>query len=152
LKEFVEFWAPQRDVKRIWFSLYTPQKDEDSPERLLPEDRRRVVAELLDLHRRHPKLSDVGPRLLAGFLRPPSDPSECIFAQTTTCLSADLERPITPCQFGGNPDCRQCGCMASAGLEAVGSYRLPGGLKVGSVYWLSRRVGQQVQRLRTAVS
>ena len=28
---------------------------------------------------------------------------------------------ITPCQFGGTPDCAECGCMASAGLEAVGA-------------------------------
>src|SRR4029453_12877142 len=30
LRQFVEFWEPQPDVKRFWFSLYTPQKGEDS--------------------------------------------------------------------------------------------------------------------------
>jgi MoaA/NifB/PqqE/SkfB family radical SAM enzyme len=148
LEKFVEFWAPQPDVKRIWFSLYTPQRGEDSPERLRPADRARVVATLTELYRRHPKLSDMRPQLLAGYLHPPADPSGCIFAQTTACLSADLARAITPCQFGGDPDCSQCGCMASAGLEAVGRHRLPGGLKVGSIYWLSRRVGQTVGEIR----
>ena len=148
LREFVEFWAAQPDVKRIWFSLYTPQRGEDSPERLLRADRERVVAELTMLNREHPKLADVGPKLLRGYLDPPTDPSACIFAQTTECLSADLERTITPCQFGGDPDCSQCGCMASAGLEAVGNHRLPGGVKVGSIYWLSQRVGRTVESIR----
>jgi len=148
LDKFVEFWAAQPDVKRIWFSLYTPQRGEDSPERLRPADRARVVAALTDLWRRHPKLSDVRPQLLASYLDPPTDPSDCIFAQTTACLSADLKRAITPCQFGGDPDCSQCGCMASAGLEAIGRHRFPGGLKVGSIYWLSRRVGQTVSEIR----
>ena len=32
--EFTKFWAAIPDVKRIWFSLYTPQKGEQSTERL----------------------------------------------------------------------------------------------------------------------
>ena len=148
LEKFVDFWAPQPDVKRIWFSLYTPQRGEDSPERLLWADRERVVTALTSLHQRHPKLRDMRPAVLQGYLQPPADPSACIFAQTTECLSADLQRTITPCQFGGDPDCSQCGCMASAGLEAVGRHRLPGGLKVGSIYWLSRRVGTTVDQIR----
>jgi MoaA/NifB/PqqE/SkfB family radical SAM enzyme len=148
LEKFVEFWVAQPDVKRIWFSLYTPQRGEDSPERLRPVDRARVVTTLTELYRQHPKLHDMRPALLSSYLQPPADPSDCIFAQTTACLSADLKRDITPCQFGGDPDCSQCGCMASAGLEAIGRHRLPGGLKVGSIYWLSRRVGQTVGEIR----
>src|SRR5215467_6239551 len=41
LTEFTKFWAPIPDVKRIWFSLYTPQKGESSAEMLRREDRRR---------------------------------------------------------------------------------------------------------------
>ena len=148
LTEFTRFWAGQPDVKRIWFSLYTPQQGEQSDERLLPEDRRRVVAELMDLHRREAKLQDMRPSVLAGYLSPPSSPDDCIFAQTTACLSSDFKRPITPCQFGGHPDCSQCGCMASAGLEAVGRYRLPVGVSAGALFWGSRRVGAGIARLR----
>jgi len=146
--EFTEFWNAQPDVKTIWFSLYTPQRGEDSPERLLPEDRARVVAEIDGLRNRFEKLRDMRTSVLEGYLRPPSDPSNCIFAQTTACLSADLKTKITPCQFGGNPDCSQCGCMASAALDAVGRYKLPGGLRAGHVYWASRKVGRGVRRLR----
>jgi len=90
----------------------------------------------------------MGPALLQGYLNPPSAPGECIFAQTTACVSADLKTPITPCQFGGKPDCRQCGCMASAGLAAIGRHNVALGLKAGQIYWMSQRVGKQMRRLR----
>jgi MoaA/NifB/PqqE/SkfB family radical SAM enzyme len=152
LTEFTNFWAAQPDVKRIWFSLYTPQKGEESAERLRPEDRRRVVAEIAELHEREPKLSHMKPEILDGYLAPPAKPDECIFAQTTACVSSDLKRPITPCQFGGDPDCTQCGCMASAGLEALGRYKLPGGVRPSALFWMSRRVGARVARLRGRAS
>ena len=147
--EFVDFWEKQPDVNRIWFSLYTPQIGEESAERLLPEDRARVVKEISDLHTRVPKLRDMRPSVVEGYLKPPTDPKDCIFAQTTACFSADLNKRITPCQFGGNPDCSQCGCMASAGLEAVGRYKVPGGLlTAGQVYWASVKFGKQIGKLR----
>ena len=42
-------------------------------------------------------------------------PTSASSRRTTHCVSSDLQRRITPCQFGGNPDCAQCGCIASAG-------------------------------------
>ena len=150
--EFAEFWNAQPDVNRIWFSLYTPQKGEDSPEMLRPDDRARVVEELGGLWSRLPKLFDMRPSVLQAYLKPPADPSECIFAQTTACYSSDLKKRILPCQFGGNPDCSQCGCMASAGLDAVGRYKLAAGLRAGHVYWASRVVGRGVRRLRGAAA
>jgi organic radical activating enzyme len=49
LTKFTEFWAPVADVRRIWFSLYTPQKGEQSAEILTPHDRARVVGEIAEL-------------------------------------------------------------------------------------------------------
>ncbi len=146
--EFAEFWNANPDTKNIWFSLYTPQKGEDSPEMLTPDDRRRVVSEIADLYGRLPKLGDMRKGLLEGYLAPPSDPESCIFARTTTCLSSDLEKRITPCQFGGDPDCSQCGCMASAALDAVGRYTLPVGVRAGQLFWMSLKVGDGMRRLR----
>jgi hypothetical protein len=59
---------------------------------------------------------------------------------------------ITPCQFGGNPDCGSCGCIASAGLKAVGRHTLPGGIQVGSIFDASFKVGSVVRGLRERVS
>jgi hypothetical protein len=87
--------------------------------------------------------------MLNVYAAPPESPQNCIFARTTDCFSSDLERKITPCQFGGNPDCSNCGCIASAGLEAIGRHRLSGGIPVGRIFYASLKVGQTVERLRT---
>jgi hypothetical protein len=87
-------------------------------------------------------------QLLDAYLEPPSSPDECIFARTTECISADLRTQITPCQFGGRPDCSSCGCMASAGLAAVGRHRLGGVMPIDALFNGSLKIGQQVNRLR----
>jgi MoaA/NifB/PqqE/SkfB family radical SAM enzyme len=150
LTEFTEFWAALPDVKRIWFSLYTPQKGEQSPEMLTPDDRRRVVGEITELHAKHPKLEDMKPVVVAGYLHPPQTPEDCIFAKTTMCVSSDLEKRITPCQFGGDPDCTQCGCMASVGLDAVGRYKLGKVVPLKVIFDGSIRIGDGMRRFRGA--
>jgi MoaA/NifB/PqqE/SkfB family radical SAM enzyme len=147
IDEFVGLWSANPNVRYVWVSLYTPQVGEVAPEILRPEDRARVVAELRAIAPRYPKLL-ARDGLLNVYAHPPSSPDECVFARTTACLSADLKREITPCQFGGEPDCSQCGCVASAGLAAVGRHRLPGGLRVGKVFELSERVGKTMRQLR----
>ena len=73
---------------------------------------------------------------------PPKSPKECIFARTTETISADLKRRVTPCQFGGDPDCERCGCIASMGLAAVGHYRVLGPLTAGRIFMASDRLGK----------
>lgn len=140
LEEFMEFWSARPEVERVWMSLYTPQRGEISSERLTATDRKRVAADLVVLRRRFPKL-DMAESLIASYVDPPKSPDECVFAQTTATVSADLTTRITPCQFGGNPDCSQCGCIASAGLHAIAKHRLPGGMHVGTLFRTSRRIG-----------
>jgi sulfatase maturation enzyme AslB (radical SAM superfamily) len=145
---FTQFWAANPDVKRIWFSLYTPQMGEESPERLRPEDRRLLVDEITSLHAKEPKLHDMIPAVVRGYLQPPANPEACIFSKTTACLSADLKQPITPCQYGGNPDCSQCGCMASVGLQALGDYRLGGLVPLNAIFKGSLSIGAGVRTVR----
>jgi MoaA/NifB/PqqE/SkfB family radical SAM enzyme len=149
LEEFLRIWQANPDTRLVWVSLYTPQKGELSAERLTAADRARVIADLRRLRPRFPKLQ-LPDALLAVYAKPPKTPDECIFAQTTECFSADLDRRITPCQFGGNPDCNNCGCMASAGLEAIGRHRLGGGIPVGRIFYASTRIGRTVARLRSS--
>ena len=66
-----------------------------SDERLLPADRERVVADLIALRKKYPKLQ-MPKGLIEVYATPPDSPDECIFAQTTTCVSADLKTQITP--------------------------------------------------------
>jgi MoaA/NifB/PqqE/SkfB family radical SAM enzyme len=149
VEEFLRTWQDNPDTRLIWISLYTPQKGELSAERLTAEDRRRVIADLRRLRPQFSKLQ-MFDGMLDVYAAPPSSPEECIFAQTTECFSADLERRITPCQFGGNPDCSNCGCLASAGLEAIGRHRLAGGIPVGRIFYASLRIGKAVERFRSA--
>jgi hypothetical protein len=142
LREFAEFWSKRLEVRRIWFSLYTPQEGEQSAERLTPQDRASVIEELSHLRLSFP-LMELGDRVLAGFRHPPESPQQCLFAQATACLSADLATRISPCQFGGRPVCRECGCVASAGLASFSSYRVAGLVQIGELFSLSRRLGEQ---------
>jgi hypothetical protein len=148
LHEFLEFWSAQKATKQIWMSIFTPQIGETSYEILPQENRRRVIRELLELREAFPKLA-MAKSLIEAYANPPSDPDHCIFARTTATVTADLKTRITPCQFGGTPDCSQCGCMASAGLAAVGEYRLPWiGIRAGSIYNASLSIGELAARVR----
>ena len=147
IEEFLTFWSAVPEIEKIWYSLYTPQIGEVSEERLRPADRQRVVADLMALRMRFAKLA-MPKGLIEAYVEPPMTPEECIFARTTTTLSADLTTKITPCQYGGSPDCAQCGCMASAGLAAVARHRLFGFVPVGAIFEGSLKVGARMRRLR----
>ena len=147
LREFLSFWSSRSEVRKIWFSLFTPQVGEVVEEILSPQERAATLNELLDLRSLFPKLY-LPSEVVAGYRSPPASPSECIFARTTLSITADLRNRITPCQFGGNPDCSQCGCMASAGLKAIGDHRALGVLPVKGIYKMSGGVGNAVKAVR----
>src|SRR5262249_20861463 len=46
LEEFGRFWSARPEVDKIWYSIYTPQADDESQERLRPEDREPLFEEL----------------------------------------------------------------------------------------------------------
>lgn len=147
LEEFVKYWSANDAVSQLWISLYTPQVGELSAERLAAADRARVVEDLLRLRRIYPKLR-MPKGMIESYVAPPHSPQECVFALTTACVSADLKTRITPCQFGGNPDCANCGCIASAALAAVARHRLPGGIRVGAIFERSFDIGERVNAVR----
>ncbi len=148
LHEFVEFWSARPGIVKIWMSIFTPQIGETSVEILPPAVRRAVIDELSVLRSRFAKL-ELPERLLDVYRRPPPAPAHCTFARTTFSITADLHRRILPCQFGGNPDCSQCGCLASAGLDAIARHRLPLGIQVRSIYEISDRLGRFMAAVRT---
>ena len=141
LEEFLEFWTPRPEIRKVWFSLFTPQIGDQLPEMLTAEERRQAIADMLALRRRFPKL-DMPEKLVRQFSAPPHNPGECVFALTTQAISADLKTKILPCQFGGNPDCASCGCIASMGLAAVAAHKLGGIIPVGAIFKASVKIGQ----------
>ena len=147
LGEFLEFWTARPEVKKVWFSLFTPQVGDEMPEILSPEERQRAITDMMQLRKQYPKL-DMGETLIRQFASPPHSPQDCVFALTTQTLSADLETKITPCQFGGNPDCTSCGCIASMYLSAVAAHKLGGILPVRSLFRASIKIGQSRAKYR----
>ena len=147
LAEFLQFWTPRPEIKKVWFSLFTPQVGDRMPEILAPEERARAITEMTELRKQFPKL-DMPAAVIRQFASPPQSPQDCVFALTTQTLSADLETKITPCQFGGNPDCTSCGCIASMGLASVAAHKLGGILSVGTIFKASVKIGQTGARYR----
>jgi len=125
LKEFLEYWTPRAEIRKVWFSLFTLQVGDRLPEMLQPEERLQAIADMLALRKEFPKL-DMPEGMIRQFASPPHSPKDCVFALTTQILSADLKTKVVPCQFGGNPDCGSCGCVASMGLAAVAAHKLGG--------------------------
>lgn len=141
LREFLEFWTPRAEIHKVWFSIFTPQVGDRMPEILSPAQRAQVIAELMELRRNFPKL-DMPVGMIRQFANPPQNPAECVFSLTTQTLSADLKTKVTPCQYGGNPDCGQCGCVASMALAAVAAHKLGGIVPVGAIFKASIKIGQ----------
>jgi MoaA/NifB/PqqE/SkfB family radical SAM enzyme len=147
LQEFLKFWTPRPEIKKVWFSLFTPQVGDQLPEILTKEERFRVIEEMTQLRKQFAKL-DMPQAVIRQFATPPQNPDECVFALTTQTLSADLQTKITPCQFGGNPDCAACGCFASMGLASIAAHKLGGVLPVGAIFKASIAIGQWRSRSR----
>jgi MoaA/NifB/PqqE/SkfB family radical SAM enzyme len=147
IEEYISFWNARPEIVRIWISLYTPQKDEHSPEMLSPAERERVAAELPALRARYPKLL-ANRGISQAISVPPTSPEECMFARMSTNYSADLATRVEPCIFGGNPDCSQCGCAISSGLHWLKDVRLGGMIKIENIAKASIVVGSFVGGLR----
>lgn len=145
LTDFCRFWSGRSEVRKIWFSLFTPQKATESEERLSLAERHRVIDEIANVRLLYPKVY-APETILKSYLKPPLSPDECIFAQATTCVAADLETGIMPCQIGGQPACTECGCIASVGLAAIGRLRLAGLVPVSRIFRLTQRVGERLRR------
>lgn len=146
VEEYLAFWSARREVVRIWISLYSPQQGEQSDEMLTAAERHAVVEELKALHPRYPKLL-MNAGIGRAFEKPPSLPSECLFARMSTNYSADLKTRVEPCIFGGAPDCSQCGCAISSGLHWLKTVRA-GPTKIETLVNWSVGVGGIVGRLR----
>jgi MoaA/NifB/PqqE/SkfB family radical SAM enzyme len=151
LDEFLAFWTNRPEVNKVWFSIFTPQRGATDKEILTTSQRASVIATLRQLRLKYPTL-DMPEALIREIASPPGNPDECIFARTTETISADLRTRITPCQFGGNPDCERCGCIASMALAAVGHHRVVGRLTAGHLFMASDRLGKRWRKFRQTFS
>lgn len=147
IEDYVAFWSARPEVVRLWVSLYSPQRDEQSPEMLTAADREAATLRLLDTRSRHPKLL-MNRGIAEAFRVPPASPEKCMFARMSTNYSADLSTRVEPCIFGGDPDCSQCGCAISSGLHWLKEVRLARVIRVENIANGSARIGSILGRLR----
>jgi MoaA/NifB/PqqE/SkfB family radical SAM enzyme len=147
LEEYARFWNARPEVCHIWVSIYSPQRGEQSAEQLSAEQRARVARELPRLRALYPKL--LTPRGYAqALLHPPTSPEKCTFSRLSKNYSADLKTHVEPCVFGGDPDCSQCGCSASAAAHFVSEIKVAGPLKARHLLHGSMRIGSAMARLQ----
>ncbi len=144
---YVSFWHARPEVDHIWVSLYSPQMNEESRERLTPEDREFIAQTLPQLRKKYPKLL-VPEGMARAFVRPPTSPNDCLFSKMSVNYSADFETHVEPCVFGGNPDCSQCGCSISSALHWIRDVKIAGPVKVGHLVGSTLKVGSVVNQLR----
>jgi MoaA/NifB/PqqE/SkfB family radical SAM enzyme len=147
LEEYVAFWQARPEVDHIWVSLYSPQVNEKSRERLRPEDREFIARTLPPLRRRYAKLL-VPEGMARAFVKPPQSPEACLFSKMSMNYSADFETHVEPCVFGGDPDCSQCGCSISSALHWIRDVKIAGPLKVGHLVGSSLAVGSAMNKMR----
>lgn len=113
LREFLEFWTPRPEIKRVWFSIFTPQVGDQMPEILTPAERQQAIADLVELRQAFPKL----------------DMPEALIRQFAAAAPAGRVRVRFDDAgvFGGPEDEGDAlPVRGQAGLRAVRLYRLDG--------------------------
>ncbi len=146
MDRYLNFWNAQPEVNRIWVSVYTPQVDEESAERLTEENREELGTYFSSVAGRYPKLT-MHEGLMDAFLRPPESPSTCLFSKLSVNYTADLKTRVEPCVFGGEPNCAECGCSMSMGMHWMGDIRVAGPLRARHLINGSLAVGRTVNRV-----
>ncbi|MGA2212383.1 MAG: radical SAM protein [Bryobacteraceae bacterium] len=147
-ERYLEFWSERDEVHRIWMSVYTPQRGEQSAERLTLEDRKRLAEAIPWLAGKYPKFL-IKPGMARAILSPPSSPAECSFARVSANYTADLETRVEPCVFGGDPDCSECGCAISSALHWITNEKV-GPITGRRLLDASLGIGEVVARLKKA--
>ncbi len=145
MNRYLDFWNARPEVDRIWVSVYTPQLNEESAERLTAQNRL-ALAEYFNANAtRYSKLT-MHKGLMNAFLDPPASPSECLFAKLSLNYTADLRSRVEPCVFGGAPSCSECGCSMSMGMHWLGEIKLGGGLHARHLIKSSLAIGRTMSR------
>jgi organic radical activating enzyme len=147
-ERYLEFWSAREEVHRIWMSVYTPQRGEQSAERLTSGDRKRLADAIPGLAQKFPKFL-IKSGMARALLSPPPSPEQCAFARVSANYTADLRTRVKPCVFGGDPDCSECGCAISSALHWITNERA-GPIAARHLLDASLGIGAAVARLKKA--
>lgn len=145
MDRYLDFWNSQPEVHKIWVSVYTPQLDEESAERLTPHNRQQLSSYFNSVAGRYSKLT-MHKGLMDAFIEPPTSPSTCLFSKLSVNYTADLKTRVEPCVFGGQPNCAECGCSMSMGMHWLGEYKVAGPLRARHLINGSLAIGRTMNR------
>ncbi len=151
IEKYLDFWHARPEVRYIVMSVYSPQRNEQTPEMLTPADRRDLADRLARLDGKYPKVLISG-GMARALLNPPPAPDRCLFARMSRAYCSDLATELEPCVLGGDPDCLQCGCAIAMALHAIAGHRIRGPLRVGHLIALTTSSAAVVSRLRSVFS
>jgi len=56
LRKFLQYWTSKPEIRKVWFSLFTPQVGDPLPEALQRDERQQAIADMLALRKEFPKL------------------------------------------------------------------------------------------------
>ena len=145
MDRYLSFWNARPEVNCVWVSVYTPQREEESAERLTAENRLQLAEYFRGVGKKFPKLT-MHKGLIDAFLRPPENPSTCLFSKLSVNYTADLKTRVEPCVFGGSPDCAECGCSMSMGMHWLGELKIAGPLRARHLVQGSLAIGRTVNQ------
>ena len=145
MDRYLDFWNSRPEVNNVWVSIYTPQLDEDSPERLTQKNRRDLASYFQSIKGKYPKAT-MTQGMIDAFLNPPESPASCMFSKLSVNYTADLYSRVEPCVFGGEPNCAECGCSISLGAHWIGDYKVAGPLRGRHLINGSLAIGRTVNR------
>jgi MoaA/NifB/PqqE/SkfB family radical SAM enzyme len=146
MDRYLDFWNSRPEVNNIWVSIYTPQMDEDCPERLTQANREALASYFISVSSRYKKLT-MHKGMMDAFLHPPESPATCLFSKLSVNYTADLKSRVEPCVFGGEPNCAECGCSISLATHWMGEYKIAGPLRGKHLLNSSLNVGSTMNRL-----
>jgi MoaA/NifB/PqqE/SkfB family radical SAM enzyme len=143
MDRYLAFWNARPEVRNVWVSVYTPQLEEESAERLTEENRLQLAEYFNKSANNYSKLS-MHKGLMEAFMEAPRNPEECLFAKLSINYTADLHTRVEPCVFGGAPNCAECGCSISMGLHWLGDVKVAGPLHARHLINGSLAIGRVV--------
>jgi MoaA/NifB/PqqE/SkfB family radical SAM enzyme len=146
MDRYLDFWNSRPEVDRVWVSIYTPQLDDNSPERLTDENRRQLASYFQSIQGKYRKLT-MTTGMIDAFLNPPESPASCMFSKLSVNYTADLRSRVEPCVFGGQPNCAECGCSISLGTHWLGEYKIAGPLRGRHLIQGSLAMGRTLNRV-----
>ncbi len=145
MDRYLDFWNNRPEVNNVWVSIYTPQLEEDSAERLTQANRRDLASYFQSIKGKYPKTT-MTQGMIDAFLHPPESPATCMFSKLSVNYTADLHSRVEPCVFGGQPNCAECGCSISLGAHWIGNYKVAGPLRGRHLINGSLAIGRTVNR------